>query len=116
MEHSYPIDFSDPTAVGRTVGTISASPTKPAVVDAFIIIQTASNGTTHSAVVALGGLSLVGATDLKAVMHTVVAGTKRIITANSAITITPTITGVPTTGRAWLCVQARELNVDRTAK
>lgn len=117
VEHSYPIDFDRPTAIAFTLGTVPASAVKPALVDGFLIIQTPSNGTTHSISVTIGGAALIApGTDLKGAANTKTAGTPRVIVANSDLVATPTITGVPTAGRAWLCMQARELNVDKTAK
>lgn len=116
VEHSYPLDFDfGLTAVAKTIGTVPASATKPALVDAFGIVQVASNATTQSFAVTIGGLALL-TVDAKGVAQTKTAGTPKIVTANSDIVVTPTITGVPTLGRTWFCMQARELNVDETAK
>lgn len=116
VEQSYPFDFSEPTAVGKTLGTIKASAAEPVIVEGFIIVQVASDGTTHTLAVTIGGTAFVAATSIKTAPNTKTAGTPLLLTANSDIVATPVITGVPTVGRTWIIIQARGLNVNKTQK
>lgn len=116
VEQSYPFDFSEVTAVPKTLGTIKASTTEPVIVDGEIIIQVASDGTTHTLAVTIGGVAFVAATSIKTAPNTKTAGTTLILTANSDIVATPVITGVPTVGRTWVNIRPRVLNVDKRQK
>lgn len=118
IEHSYPIEFNDATAVAKTLGTIKASLTEPVIVEGFIIVQTPSDAvTSHVIVGTIGGTAFIPSTSIKTAAGTkTAASASLILTANSDIVVTPTIVGGVTVGRTWVIIQARGLNVSKTQK
>lgn len=117
VAQSFPILFSDPTAVARIVGRLQASVQQPVVVEGFFMVEIAADGTTHSLAAAIGATALsAGGHDMKAAVNTVYAVVPKIFTADADITVTPTMTGTSTVGKFWLVLRVTELNVDRDAK